>query len=247
MPIKKRLKKILRKIVQSAFVMNAISFLLYHYTCFIGKHTKWSLTGIDDFYSVWEKEKSIILVIWHGRALMIPYFWNKQRPMNALVSPHRDGRMIAGLLTRFGFGTINGSSNENANGAALSLLHSLQKDEAVCIIPDGPRGPRMHFSKSPVYFAQKTGKPIIGVTYSVNKSKRLTKVWDYMMLPFPFGKGIVRITPPLYVPKDADKKTLEQYRKKIETELNNLSIQCDTEMGIFPTTPDDSTSSNRKR
>jgi len=242
MTIKKRIKKALRKIAQSTFVMNAIPFLLYHYTRFIGKHTKWSLHGVDDFYRLWEKEKSIILVIWHGRALMIPYFWNKQRPLNALVSPHRDGRMIAGLLERFGFGTINGSSNENASGAAVGLLHSLQHDEAVCIIPDGPRGPRMHFGKSPIYFSQKTGKPIVGITYSLGKSKILTGIWDHMMLPFPFGKGIVKMTEPFYIPHDADEKTLEEYRQKIETAMNKINIECDDAMGISPVMPEASAS-----
>ncbi len=247
MILKQLTKKALRKLTQSSFVMNLISWLLYHYTCFIGKHTDWSVYGVDDFYRLWEKEKSIILIIWHGRALMIPYFWNKKRPLNALVSPHRDGRMIAGLLQRFGFGIINGSSNENAGGAAVGLLHSLQQDKAICIIPDGPRGPRMHLSKSPIYFAQKTGKPIIGITYSMNKSKFLTKVWDCMLLPYPFGKGIVKMTEPFFIPADADEKVQEEYRQKIEKALNHINFECDKTMGLTPVQPAAPSEKHNKR
>lgn len=72
---------------------------------------------------------------------MLPYFWNRKKPLNALVSLHRDGRMIAGLLEKFGLGTIGGSSNENASGAAVKLMHSLKDDTAICIIPDRSRDP----------------------------------------------------------------------------------------------------------
>lgn len=86
--------------------------------------------------------------------MMLPYFWNRSHPLNALVSLHHDGRMIAGLLEKFGMGTIGGSSTENGKNAALELMRSLQKGEAIAIIPDGPKGPSMTLSRSAVYFAQ---------------------------------------------------------------------------------------------
>lgn len=51
-------------------------------------------------------------------------------------------------------GTIGGSSTENGKNAALELMRSLQKGEAIAIIPDGPKGPSMTLSRSAVYFAQ---------------------------------------------------------------------------------------------
>ena len=247
MKISKLIKRPLRKIIQSAFVMNLISEILYRYAGFVGKHTQWTLHGVDEYYRLWDKYHGNILIAWHGRALMLPYFWNGKKPLNAFVSLHRDGRIIAGLLEKFGLGTIGGSSNENAYGAAVELMSSLKNDTAVCIIPDGPRGPRMHLTKSCLYFAQKTGKPLVGITYSVNKCRFLTKVWDCMMIPFPFGRGIVKTTAPLFIPADATADELEQYRRQMEAELNQINFDCDKEMGLTPVMPSDVTGGKKKR
>lgn len=71
--------------------------------------------------------------------MMLPYFWNRSHPLNALVSLHHDGRMIAGLLEKFGMGTIGGSSTENGKNAALELMRSLQKAKPSPSFPTAPK------------------------------------------------------------------------------------------------------------
>ena len=155
-----------------------------------------------------------------------------QGKMNALVSLHNDGRIIAGYLKKFGIGIINGSSNNNAKGAAVNIMHTLQNDTSVTIIPDGPRGPRMRLSQSPVYFAAKSGKPLAIMTYSQKGAKIIEKAWDKMLVPVPFSEGVFYLSKPFYIPKDADEKTLEEYRVLIENTANALSWKADKEMGL---------------
>lgn len=237
MPLRKKCKKIMRKLLQSRFVLSVISQLIYWYACFVGKTTRWQTKGVEELYKVWEKEGSFIFIGWHGRAMMLPYFWNKSHPMNALVSLHHDGRIIAGLLERFGMGTIGGSSTENGKNAALELMRYLQKGEAIAIIPDGPKGPNMTLSRSAVYYAQKSGKPIMGATYSIAGSKIIDKSWDKMMLPKPFSRGCYFVTEAFYIPADADEQQLEEHRQKIENALNQLTWEADKAMGIPRITP----------
>lgn len=234
---RKVLKNLLKKVVKSAFFANLISFLVYWYARLVGASTRWNIYGKEKCLKIWDKEETIILISWHGRALMLPYFWNRYKPINALVSLHQDGRLIARLLQKFGIGIIGGSSNENARGAAMGLMHSLQKNESIAIIPDGPVGPNMKMSMSPLYFAQKSGKPIFGMTYSVKKSKIITKSWDDMMIPFPFSKGVCKLTEPFYIPKDATVEDMEKYRQQIEDSLNKMTYEADTEVGIPPVLP----------
>ena len=227
----KKFKNFFKNITKSQTFINILSFLMYHYSQLVGKTTKWDIFGMNQLYQVWHQEKAIILVIWHGRALMIPHFWNKKRPLNALVSLHKDGRIIAGFLEKYGFGTIGGSSNEGAQSAALSLLHSLQNDTAIAIIPDGPRGPRMKMSISPLYFARKSGKPVFGATYSIEHSL-VAKSWDAMLIPPPFSRGVLHITKPYYIPANASDEDLEYYRQQIEDELNMLTLKADKRFGL---------------
>lgn len=226
------LKDTLKKITKSHMAAELISLAAYWYIRLIAATTKWEVRHIENFYDNLDKYGSVIFIAWHGRMPMLPYFWDKRKVLKALVSPHRDGQLIVGLLRRFGIGNISGSSNENASGAAVSLLKELQSGTTIAIIPDGPRGPSMTLSHSPVYYAQKTGKPVIGVTYSIAGSKVIEKSWDRMLLPKPFHKGICAVTKPFFVPHDATKEQLEQYRKDIEDELNNLTWQLDKELDM---------------
>lgn len=237
MKIAKKIKKYLKKFYQTDFVLNIISSLLYHYTQFVYKTTKWQIIDRQHIANLWEKNQPFILVGWHGRALMYSAFRDYRYPLNALVSQHKDGQIIAGVLRKYGIGTINGSSNVNAQSAALNLMSSLNNKISICIIPDGPRGPRMHLTESPIYYAHKTGLPILGITYSVKKCKIMEKAWDKMMIPYPFNEGICRFSAPVYIPKEASKAELEKYRQEIENTLNQQSIETDIAMGLSPIFP----------
>lgn len=228
----KSFKKLFKKIIQSNGFTKFISNLIYYYALLVGKTTSWQVRGVKEFYQCWDKEQSIILIGWHGRAMMLPYFWNKKHPLNALVSLHHDGRLIAGFLEKFGLGTIGGSSSNNALGSARDLMHSLQDGISISIIPDGPKGPNMKLGKSPIYYAQKTGKPIFAATYSIAKSKIAHKSWDKMMLPVPFSKGIYEIIGPYYIDEKATEDQLQAWQTKIENDLNNATHNMDQEMGI---------------
>lgn len=235
--LKRRLKKHIKDFCHTNFVSNLISSLIYGYTRLVYRTTDWQIIGREHPVSLWEKGKDFILIGWHGRALMLPAFRDYRFPLNALVSLHNDGRMIAGVLQKYGLGTIGGSSNNNARGAALNLMSSLNDNTSICIIPDGPRGPRMHLSMSPIYYAQKTGKPIICMTYSTKRCKIAEKAWDKMMLPYPFNKGICLFSEPVYIPPTLDDKSMEEQRCKIENMMNELNYTADRKMGLTPIKP----------
>ena len=233
-PLRKRIKHFLKDLENSAFITSLLGGIIYCYARLVGWTTRWQKRHIEKVYRTWAEEKAIILIIWHGRTLMPCHFWKnkKQFPMSALVSPHRDGRLIASVLTRFGIKTIDGSSNENANSAALALMRELQNNNAITIIPDGPKGPNMKLRSSVLYFAQKSGKPIVGLTYSIKGSKLFSKSWDRMLLPPLFSKGIVAATKPFYVSENLTAEEFEQKRLEIESSLTELTWQIDAELGL---------------
>ncbi len=221
-----------KKISKSAFATRVASFLCYWYVRFVALTTRWDKRGIDIFYRNLKEHKAVIFIAWHGRIAFAPYFWNRCSKLSALVSPHRDGQLIGGLLKRFGIENISGSTNENPRSAAVKLLRELKNNASIAIIPDGPRGPSMTMSMSPIYYAKTTGKPIIGMTYAIAKAKFAGKSWDQMLLPFPFQKGIVAVTKPFFIPKNTKKEDLENYRKIIEDEMNKLTWEIDKELNL---------------
>lgn len=210
-----------------------IGNVAYFYLKFVGLTTRWqSVTGVKETYETLEKHGSMIVIGWHGRTLLMPYFWNKTSKLNALVSPHRDGRIIVHILKKFGIGNIDGSTDRNSKEAAMELMRNLQQGNSIAIIPDGPRGPSMKLTMSPLFYAQKSGKPILGITYSTEGAKIVHKSWDNMLVPLPFHRGMYAITEPIFIPPEATAEELEQYRQKIETTLNELTWKLDKAMGL---------------
>lgn len=244
----KPLKKIVKKITKSRFVTNLVSDILYYYVKLTFITSKWEIRGLDKLLDTWSDEGNFILVGWHGRALMMPMIFKKNYhpEMRALVSLHNDGRIIAGILEKCGIKTIGGSSNANAKGAAVNIMHTLNNKISVTIIPDGPRGPRMRMSMSPIYFAKKTGKPLFGMVYSVKKAKIVEKAWDKMMIPALFNQGIYLISEPFYVPSDATEKQLEKYRLEFEKIMNNLNDEADRITGIPQILPGDTVKTKKR-
>lgn len=223
---------LLKDILNSSAVEKIVGTLAYFYLKFVGMTTRWKVIGVKETYEALDKYNAMIVIGWHGRTLEMPYFWNKSRKLNALVSPHRDGRLIVALLHKFGIGNIDGSTNKDSSKAAINLMKNLQQGNSIAIIPDGPRGPSMTLGLSPLFYAQKSGKPIMGITYSIANSKVVRRSWDDMLIPIPFQRGIYVITEPMIIPQNATREELEQYRLELENKLNDITWKIDEELGI---------------
>ncbi len=229
-------KKIWKKLTSSEIFMSSICFIvatiikLVHMTC------KWEKIGYDKIRPFWNEGKPVLIATWHARVMMLYLGWDDKATLNAIVSPHRDGRIIAGILKVLGVSIIPGSSNRDARKAAVAISRKLQSGESVAITPDGPRGPRMRMGNSLVYFAKKTGFPIFPMIMSANKCL-ITNSWDRFMIIYPFAKGVYMFGEPLYVPSDADDNKLEELRLELENRLNDLSRAADTHVGIKPVEP----------
>lgn len=239
MNFKKIFKDKLKAIGKKKAVLEIIGGLAFMYTWLVGKTGKFEVCGQKEFEGLIAAHDGGIFVTWHGRALMLPYFWRNTRLMKALVSPHQDGRIIAKLLRGYHILSIDGSSDRHALGAALEIVKELNEGTVVSLISDGPRGPRMRLNKSVIYFAQKTGKPVMGFTYSARGAKVAKKSWDAMLIPKLFSNGVVLGTKPLFVPKDATEEEMEKLRVMFEDELNALTAEADKACGIEEILPGD--------
>lgn len=248
MPLRTRLKHLLKAIGHSEFVVSLIAFIGYVYTLLVGKTGKFEEKGLEEFLNLARENHGAIMVSWHGRALMLPYLGRHfPRPVKALVSPHADGRIIAKILKKYKIDSIDGSSDRRAVGAAVEIVEELNKGTIVSLISDGPRGPRMRLNKSVIYFAKKSGKPVVGMTYSSEDAAVMMKAWDAMIIPKLFKRGVCYCTKPLFVPKDADEAEMERLRQQLENELNDLTLVADKACGLPRILPQDTVKPRRKR
>src|SRR5690606_8758609 len=130
--------------------------------------------------------KPAIYLLWHGRLLPCSYY-HRHHGLATLISRHRDGDYIAGVVQRWGFRTIRGSSSRGGAAALLQMERLLRDGVSLAITPDGPRGPRQKMKPGPLYAAQRAGVPVIPVTAGCSRAWWF-EGWDRFMVPQPFAR-----------------------------------------------------------
>jgi len=169
--------------------------------------------------------KNFIYAFWHGRQFLLLY---SHRHIGIILpsSESRDGEIQAGILKRFGYGVVRGSTKRKGVKALLGLVDGLRNGKTIAIAVDGPRGPAYDVKQGVTYLSGKLGKPIIPVITSAKRYWVLEKIWDKYLLPKPFTTGVVLYGDPITVEGIAEGE-LEAKRRELEAALNSLMARAD--------------------
>ncbi|WBU29981.1 lysophospholipid acyltransferase family protein [Rhodopseudomonas palustris] len=172
-----------------------------------------------------------ILAMWHGRLIMAPMLQTKSKPLVALISGHRDGKIISRVGAAFGIQTAVGSSSKGGMRAAREMMRLGKSGHSLFVTPDGPRGPRMRINSEGVLdMARLTGLPILPVSVSLSRHK-LLRSWDRLMLPGLFAKVAIRFGEPITV--EAGSPTAEM-AERLQAALTAAQNETDRIVGLQP-------------
>ncbi|MDA8423625.1 MAG: lysophospholipid acyltransferase family protein [Nitrospiraceae bacterium] len=169
--------------------------------------------------------KNFIYAFWHGRQFLL---FHSHRNSGVVInaSESRDGEIQAGILKRFGFAVVRGSSKRKGQRALLGLIDGLRKGRNIAVAVDGPRGPLHEAKQGVLYVAGKLNKPIVPVITSAKRYWILEKVWDKYLLPAPFTTGVVIYGEPITVTGTSE-EVLQAKGKELEAALNGLMARAD--------------------
>ena len=119
-----------------------------------------------------------------------------------LVSRHRDGRFIGAVVSRFALDVVLGLvvARRRARVCAL-LLNLLAGGDHIAITPDGPRGPRRVAAPGVAQLAALSGVPVLPCAAQTTR-RWVLRTWDRMVVPKPFGRGVVVCLPTIAVARD---------------------------------------------
>ncbi len=229
------------------FLTRLTSLVLARYIRFVYLSKRWQIEGFDELKEKLEKKEPVILAFWHARSSMMPNFAPHPEQVYTIISRHRHGDMMAGLLRHFGLQVIRGSSNraktankgaKNRGGsqALRDSITTLEKGYTLCLSPDGPKGPRMRVSSHVVNIAALTGVPIYPIAFSTGNSWAVN-TWDRYLFPFPFGRAVFVCGKPLKLSKNAPDAEVKKGRKTLENRLNQITALADTKAGRVPIEP----------
>lgn len=191
----------------------------------------WRFEGMEIPQKLIEENKPFLVAFWHGRLLMMSLAWPYAPSLKMVISHHPDGELIAKTIRMLGFDSIGGSSSHGGISATRSMLRALKSGECVGVTPDGPRGPKMRAAQGVIFAAHHAKVPILPLSYTAKGGKFLS-TWDQFLIPLPFCQGIVKWGQPIEIADNPDANEISRGTKALEKELNRITQQIDSELGL---------------
>jgi lysophospholipid acyltransferase (LPLAT)-like uncharacterized protein len=173
-----------------------------------------------------EKSGKAIYTVWHSHIFYIFYHFRGLDKYYLMVSPSRDGDLIANVGTLLGYKVVRGSSFKRTVPGTRECIELLKQDLKVVIIADGSRGPYHRVQAGSVQMSRLTGAPVYTLTYDARPKYEFPS-WDKFLLPLPFSKVTLNFGPPMTVPPDADKETIRQKQDELTDLLNQITLVCE--------------------
>ena len=204
-----------------------VSFLGSMYVLFVYKTSTINLKNRKNIESLFKKNESFIYAFWHDQLLMCPLTWQSELEIKVLISKHRDGDIIAKLISKLGFKAIRGSTHKagktkNKGGllSARQMIKSLKNGISVGISPDGPKGPRHKVSDGILSISRLSNSSILPVGIGFKK-KWVLNTWDKFIIPKPFNQITIIWGEPLSALKN--EKKINQIKSKLESTMYSLT------------------------
>jgi lysophospholipid acyltransferase (LPLAT)-like uncharacterized protein len=200
----------MKRLLQHPIVQAASAKLLGLYLGFALRTTRWSLEG-HEHMAPHAAGAPVVVAFWHERLPLMPMLWLKARQspegrkarnrVHVLVSQHRDGRFIGAVVSRFALNVVLGSSSRGGAKGTRLLLSLLDGGDHIAITPDGPRGPRRVAAPGVAQLAALSGAPVLPCAAQTTR-RWVLRTWDRMVVPKPFGRGVVVCLPTIAVARD---------------------------------------------
>lgn len=209
-----------------ALKLTLITRLLWLYMMLVGKTTRIVNLNLEYRRDLEAAGQHYIYALWHEQQAFFVYS-HRDSKITSLVSPSKDGEIMARVLNLFGLDAARGSSRQNPARGLIALMRRVQEGYHLGITPDGPLGPRREVKPGALYLARKLGLPILPI---VNGSKRklVLNSWDRFQFPLPLNRVAVVYGPPLWI-KPEDR--LEEKAEELRRVLNEITERADREAG----------------
>ncbi|WP_332697514.1 lysophospholipid acyltransferase family protein [Bosea sp. (in: a-proteobacteria)] len=211
-------------LLKTRFAQEALGRSLAWYLRLV-RRTNRFVTEPADIYERVRPELPLIIAMWHGQHIMIPFARPDWMPACSLVSRHGDGGFNAIALRELGIGAIRGSGamgkkvrEKGGAPAFLAMMRRLAAGETMVLTADIPKRARV-CGAGIVALARASGRPIHPI--AVVTSRRIDfKSWDRASIGLPFGRGAIVVGEAVSVARDADEATCEAARLAVQAGLD---------------------------
>jgi lysophospholipid acyltransferase (LPLAT)-like uncharacterized protein len=223
-----------KRIVRHAAVQAAAGRALGWYLAFVFRTTRWRLAG-EEHFAPHRDGQPAVAAFWHERLPMMVMLWRMAAAsaagrragtgMRILVSAHRDGQLVGAALRRFGVGVVLGSTTRGGAAGVRRVLALIAAGNHLAITPDGPRGPARVAALGVAQIAALSGAPVLPCAAQTTRRLVLNS-WDRMVIPRPFGRGVIVCGPTIAVPRHGWEATLPAIAAAIDAATEAADRLC---------------------
>jgi hypothetical protein len=200
-----------------------VATLGYPFLRTLGATWTWKVSGTEHVDAIAARGLHPIHSFWHGRIFPATIYFQR-RGIVVITSENYDGEWIARIIQKFGYGTARGSTSRGGPKALLQLVREV-RSKGVAFTLDGPRGPAEIAQPGAVWLSKATGNPLLPFHAEAASSWTLGS-WDRTQIPKPFTTVAMAIRDPIYVPRDADERALDEARTTLEASLAAARQEC---------------------
>lgn len=217
-------------ILKTRVAQETLGWLLAAYLRLV-KRTNRIVVEPADVYERVRPGLPLIIAMWHGQHIMIPFSRPDWMPACSLVSRHGDGGFNAVALRHLGIGAIRGSGalgrkvrEKGGASAFLAMVKRLAAGDTMVLTADIPKRARIA-GLGIIQLARASGRPIHPI--AVVTSRRINfKSWDRASIGLPFGRCAIVVGDAINVARDADEATVEAARLALEAGLDAVHARA---------------------
>jgi lysophospholipid acyltransferase (LPLAT)-like uncharacterized protein len=171
--------------------------------------------------------KKVVISTWHRCTIYFMVKYGYLHPM-ALLSPSKDGDLLADFSKKLGFVIARGSSSRGGKQGSEQMVDFLNTGGRVATtVADGPQGPALRAKPGLVRIAQKSGVHLMPLVWSANRVWMFAKAWDRTIIPKPFSRIVISASRPYLIPKTAEGEEFDACVKDMERTLNVMTRDVD--------------------
>ncbi len=204
----------------------AIGFFGKRLFWLLAKSCRWTLLGEETYQKLRAEGKPVIILVWHGRIFIVPYFF-RRRGIMPLISPSKDGEIAAQIMARWGYKILRGSSSHSVVRAWNEMKRELGRGGELIIVPDGPRGPDRVLKPGCIKLGQETGAALVPFSFAASR-KKILRSWDRFLMFYPFSRVVAMYGAPIELPSNLTEEEFERERLRAEQALTDLDHQADS-------------------
>ena len=187
----------------------------------LGPTLRFESLGRRHYEDLRARGERAIAAFWHRSIFSAIWYW-RGRGIVVMNTTNFDGQWTRRVIEALGFGTAQGSSSRGGLRGLATMAQRLEEGRDVAFTIDGPRGPRYVAKPGPAILARRTGQPIFLFHIGLERAYTFKKSWDLFQIPYPFSRAVTVIAPPIYVPIDADRETVEHKHAEMQAALERV-------------------------